>query len=132
MPTYTLQCKSCKLISDIVMSFAQHDSLKLNDDYFNIPCSKCPCVEARRVYDIAPHGYSVNSENFGVHIEKNSKKMGKTKIDEKIGKKKENIPKKKENWYGSLPEDKQKDLFKSRKSKQERQKIATQYILDGK
>jgi hypothetical protein len=88
---------------------------------------------AKITYDEVPHSHVVNTSNIGVFAERNAKKVGKVKIEEKQAKTEQMLEKKgKEGWYGRLPEDKKKEIINSRTSKEKRQKIATEYILKGK
>jgi hypothetical protein len=133
MPTYDLKCTKCEVIYEAKLTFAEYDEIKLKDESFVINCPICQNMKAIRIYDTCAHGHVVNSNIVGIHAEKNTKKIGKTKIEEIVAKKKESIaPKAKPAWYGRLPEDKKKDLTNSRKSTAERKKIATKYVLEGK
>jgi hypothetical protein len=90
-------------------------------------------MKAIRVYDTCAHSHVINSNLLGIHSEKNAKKIGKTRIEEKEIKAKEELkPKGQEGWYGKLPSDKYKEILNPRKSKADRQAAANKYIFEGK
>lgn len=133
MPTYNVKCTKCKKKFDKTISFSEYDEVNLGDGSLVIKCDFCENLKLKIVYDECPHSHVINTNNIGVYAEKNTKRVGKTKIEEVEAKKKEELaPRGEKGWYGRLSPDKYKEIYKSRKSKKEQQKIASDYILKGK
>jgi putative FmdB family regulatory protein len=133
MPTYDFQCVECKNLFEERLNFDDYDNIKLKDGTFIVDCPSCHNMTATRIYDVVAHGHVVNSNIVGIYAEKNTKKIGKIKIEEHLEKKKESLkPKADEAWYGRMSSDKAKEITNTRKSREERQRIANKYIFEGK
>src|SRR4051812_16471488 len=101
MPTYDFVCVKCNSPFEQVLSFADFDRVKGQDAAFLVDCPNCDSMYSKMNYDDCAHSHVIDSNIVGIFVEKNAKKIGKTKIEEETEKRKEaTAPKAKPGWYG--------------------------------
>lgn len=127
MPTYSFKCK-CGCFFDQTMNFAAFDAL---GKFKRVPCPLCGKKQSvKQTFEEAPHGSVRNITTIGQLAEANSKKIGKTKLEEDAAIKESKTPKRKDPWYGSLDKPTAKKIF-SGTEKEQKQKVK-KYVREGK
>ncbi len=127
MPNYNFHCKKCDIDFESQLSFKEFDALKIK----RVPCVNCgQKKQVKQVYGDILHSSVKNITTIGQLAEHNSKKIGKTKLEEETAKEKEKWPKENKPWYGRMESKKKREIFGENNAKVRQQKIQ-RYIEKG-
>jgi len=125
MISYDFTCTKCQILFEELISIKEYDE--------KAPLTICPKCKhkdnVKRVYEVAPDCQVKGNNTFGAIADKNAKKMGK-QVEEIAAKKRESNKPQKRPWYGTLPKDKQKKIFKET-DKAKQQETIKKYIMTG-
>tara|TARA_R110000744_G_scaffold153269_2_gene267669 strand:+ start:1174 stop:1530 length:357 start_codon:yes stop_codon:yes gene_type:complete len=116
MPIYEYECDNCEHSFEITQSF-EHKEKK-----------KCPECGKLKLYKVISEPMIIikNNNTIGSAAERNTKMMGRTKVQELDGKRKESQAKEDKPWYADSGGASKKELKKMTKSEK------AKYILTGK
>jgi len=130
MPTYSFQCTPCEISFDQSLSFNEFDKLGKKK---RVKCPKCKHKKGvTQVFEDILYAKVDNVTTVGQLAERNSKKIGKVRLEEAQAKEIEKQPKlPAKHWYGKMDSKKQREIFGDNNLKTQREKI-NKYIETGK